>query len=139
MNIALWKKKFVIGNEISFAGLLLTEKGVKPDPARIVALTDFLVPKDVTGVRSFFGLANQLSRFVPDFAHWSVHLRALTAKKNSFLSLQDHQEEFEKIKQLLTSYMVVMHFDPWLPTRRGMQCQILNNTISYNPTKSVCI
>ena len=28
LNIALSKKKFVIGNEISFAGLLLTEKGV---------------------------------------------------------------------------------------------------------------
>ena len=53
LNIALSKKKFVIGNEISFAGLLLTEKGVKPDPARISALSDFLMLKDVTGVRLF--------------------------------------------------------------------------------------
>ena len=30
LNIAHSKKKFVIGNEILFAGLLLTEKGVKP-------------------------------------------------------------------------------------------------------------
>ncbi len=49
LNIALSKKKFVIGNEISFAGLLLTEKGVKPDPARISALSEFPRPKDVTG------------------------------------------------------------------------------------------
>ena len=81
LNIALTKNKFVIGNKISFAGLLLTEKVVKPDPARIP------VPKDVTGVRSFLGLANQLSGFIPDFAHMSVHLRALTAKKNAFLWL----------------------------------------------------
>ena len=93
----------MIGNEISFAGLLQTEKGVKTDPARMVALTDFPVPKDVPGVPSFLGLANQLSRFVSDF---------LAAKKNTFLWLQDHQEEFEKIKRLLTSDMVVMHFDP---------------------------
>ena len=109
------KKKFVIGNEISFAGLLLTEKGVKPDPARISALSDFPVPKDVTGVRSFLGLANQLSGFVPDFAHMSVNLRALTAKRNVFQWLEEHQEEFDKIKRLLTSDMVVMHFDPNLP------------------------
>ena len=60
-------------------------------------------------------LANQLSGFLPDFAHKSVHLRALTAKKNTFMWLQDHQAEFEKIKRLLTSDMVVMHFDPNLP------------------------
>ena len=45
LNIALSKKKFVIGNEIPLAGLLLTEKGVKPDPTRILALSDFPVPK----------------------------------------------------------------------------------------------
>ena len=90
----------MIGNEISFASLLLTEKGVKPDPARILALSDFPVLKDVTGVRSFLGLANQLSGFVPDFAHMSVHLRVLTAKKNVFQWLEEHQSEFDKIKRL---------------------------------------
>ena len=115
LNIAQSKKKFVIGNEISFAGLLLTEKGVKPDPSRILALSDFPVPKDVTGVRSFLGLANQLSGFVPDFSHMSVHLWALTAKKNVFQWLEEHQAEFDKIKHLLTSDIVVMHFDPNLP------------------------
>ena len=74
----------MIENEISFAGLLLTEKGVKPDPDRNMTLTDFPVPKDVTGVRSFLGLVNQLSGFIPDFAHMSVHLRVLTAKINAF-------------------------------------------------------
>ena len=98
LNIALSQKNIEIGSEISFAGLLLTEKGVKPDPARVSALSDFPVPKDVTGVRSFLGLANQLSGFVPDFAHMSVHLRALTAKKNAFQWLPERQEDFEKIK-----------------------------------------
>ena len=112
LNIALSRKKFEIGSEISFAGLLLTEKGVKPDPARVSALSDFPVPKYVTGVRSFLGLANQLSGFVPDFAHMTVNLRALTAKKNAFQWLPEHQEYFEKVKKLLTSDMVVTHFDP---------------------------
>ena len=46
------------------------------------ALTHFPVPKDISSVRSFLGLANQLSGFVPDFAHMSVRLRELTSKKN---------------------------------------------------------
>ena len=56
LNIALSQRKFEIGSEISFAGLLLTETGVKPDPARVPALSDFPVPKDVTGERSSLGL-----------------------------------------------------------------------------------
>ena len=92
-----------------------TKKGVKPDPVRALALLDFPVPKGITGVRSFLGLANQLSGFVPDFAHMTVNLCALTAKKNAFLWLQVHQEDFEKVKKLLTSDMVVTHFDPNLP------------------------
>ena len=45
----------------------------------------------------------------------TVNLRALVAKKNAFLWLPEHQEDFEKVKRLLTSDMVVTHFDPNLP------------------------
>ena len=115
LNIALSKKKIAVGTELSFAGLIFSAEGIKPDPKRIVSLSNFPVPRDVTGVRSFLGLANQLSGFVPDFAHMTVRLRELTAKKNAFLWLEEHQREFEKVKKLLTSEMVVTHFDPSLP------------------------
>ena len=78
LNIILSRKKFMIGNELPFAGLILGAKGVSPDPERTRALSEFPRPKDVTGVRSFLGLANQLSGFVPDFAHMTVALRGLT-------------------------------------------------------------
>ena len=108
LNIALSKKKFAVGKELSFAELIFSVEGIKLDPERIVSLTRFPVPRDVTGVRSFLGLANQLS----DFAHVTVHLRELTAKKNASLWLDDHQRKFVKVKQLLTSDMVVTHFNP---------------------------
>ena len=59
LNIALSKKKFVVCTELSFAGLIFSADGIRPDPERIVSLSRFPVPRDVTGVRSFFGLANQ--------------------------------------------------------------------------------
>ena len=79
---------------------------------RIVALSEFPIPKDITGVRSFLGLANQLSGFIPDFAHMTVKL---TSKKNAFLWLAEHQKEFEDVKTLSTSHTIVTHFDPSLP------------------------
>ena len=72
MKIVLSRKKFAVGTELSFACLIFSAEGIKPDPERKVSLPKFPVPKDVTGVRSFLGLANQLSGFVPDFAHMTV-------------------------------------------------------------------
>ena len=109
LNIALSRKKFAVETELSFAGLIFSAEGIKPEPERVVSLSRFPVPKDVTGVRSFLGLTNQLSGFVPYFAHMTVKLHELTAKKNAFLWLEDHQKELERVKELMTSDMVVTH------------------------------
>ena len=59
LNITLSKKKFKIGKQIQFAGYLVGEDGVKPDPDRIKTITNFPTPTNLTGVRSFLGLAQQ--------------------------------------------------------------------------------
>ena len=105
----------MIGNELPFAGLIVGAKVVSPDPERKRALSEFPRPKDVTGVLSFLKLANQLSSFVPDFAHMTVALRGLTGKSAAFIWLNEHEREFEKGKRLLTSEMIVTHFNLKLP------------------------
>ena len=91
-------KKILLGNELPFAGLIVGAKGVSPDTERTRALSEFPRPKDVTGVRSFLGLAHQLSGFVPDFTHMTVAFRGLTGKSAAFIWLDDHEKEFEKVK-----------------------------------------
>ena len=44
LNITLSKKKFKVGRQIQFAGYLVGENGVKPDPDRIRAIKDFPQP-----------------------------------------------------------------------------------------------
>ena len=80
--------------ELPFAGLIIGAKGVSPDPHLTRALEDFPRPKDVAGVRSFLGLASQLSGFVPDFAHITVALRGVTGRSTAFIWLDDHEKEF---------------------------------------------
>ena len=87
LNNALSKKKLAVGTELSFTGLIFSADDKRPDPERIVSLSRFPMPRDVTGFRSFLGVANQLSGFVPDFAHMTVQLRELIAKKKAFLWL----------------------------------------------------
>ena len=52
---------------------------------------------------------------MPDFAHMTVALSGLTGKNASFIWLDEHQKKFDVVKELLTSAMVVTHFDPKLP------------------------
>ena len=90
----------------------MSDEGVKPDPDRTSALSNFPVLTDQTGVRSFLGLCNQLTFFVPDYQHDTVALRQLTGKGRPFLWLPEHQHEFDTLKRILSGDLVVRHFDP---------------------------
>ena len=63
LHITLFKSKFQIANSLKFAGCVVSDKGVQPDPDRISYLTNFPTPTDQIGVRSFLGLCNQLAFF----------------------------------------------------------------------------
>ena len=116
IGLTLSRRKFQIGFEIAFAGFILSEEGVKPDPKKVEAIKDFPSPKDVTGVRSFLGLANQLGQFLPDLSQATSHIRGLLKKNTAFNWLPEHEVEFNEVKKLLTSDMVVSFFDHKLPT-----------------------
>ena len=113
LNIALSRSKLEIGNKISFAGLSISSMGISPDPDQVRALCEFPQPKDATGVGAFLGLANQLSGFIPDYAPMTVKMCGLTRKNSSFLWLEDHRNEFERVKELLTGDVVVTSFNPY--------------------------
>ena len=100
---------------LSFAGYIISSKGVSPDPERIEALRKFPTPKDVTGVKSFLGLANQLSFFIPDFTQNTKALRELLGKGKVFRWLPDHQFEVESVKTILSSNLLNCHFDRHRP------------------------
>ena len=85
LHVTLSRSKLQIANSLSFAGCIVSDKGVQPDPSRIAALADFPVPRDQTGVRSFLGLCNQLAFFIPDYQQHTVALRQLTGKGRTFI------------------------------------------------------
>ena len=109
--MTLSRFKFQIDTSLNFAGCVMSETGITPNPTRLSALSNFPTPTDQTFVRSILGLCNQLAFFVPDFQHHSVALRQLTGKGRTFLWLPEHQVEFDKLKTILTSNLVVRHFN----------------------------
>ena len=115
-NLTLSREKVAYGPEIEFGGYIISDKGVKPDPKRLAAVAEFPRPVDVSSLRGFLGLANQLGFFVPDLAHLSEELRQLLKKGIAWQWLEVHEEAFTAIKKVLTSSMVVKTFDPMLKT-----------------------
>ena len=89
------RKKFAICKSLQFAGYTVGEEGVRPDPKCVKAITCFPTPTNLTGIRSFLGLAQQLSIFIPDFSHATTALRQLLGKERVFQWLPEHQQEFE--------------------------------------------
>ena len=115
-GIRVSEKKFQFGESIKFAGHIVSSKGVAPDPDKLRGIQDFPMPTSTTQVRSFLGLVNQLGMFIPDLSQMSVRIRSLLKKGVAFVWTPDHQLEFEQMKSLLMSNLLVKPFDPSLPT-----------------------
>ena len=63
-------------DRLVFMGMLLSEKGIGPTADRVKAVLEVEEPKSAADVRSFLGLANYSSRFIPHFATLSEPIRS---------------------------------------------------------------
>ena len=59
-NLIIKKSKVEVGPSIDFAGFSVSEKGLLPDKAKVEAISKFPKPNNLTELRGFLGLANQL-------------------------------------------------------------------------------
>ena len=115
-GIILNKDKFVPAvPSVSFCGYKLSAEGVAADEDRVSAIRDFPTPANLTDLRSFMGLVNQLSEFTPDIAAAAQSLRPLMSSKRAFTWTSDHDEAFRRVKTALLQPPVLAHLDPALP------------------------
>ena len=118
LNITLNADKFVYAQpEIRFAGFILSAAGYRVDPAITEAIHRFPIPSNRTDLRSFFGLANQLSACTNIVAPSLAPLRSLLSVKNDFTWSSTHDSAFSSAKDSLTSSPVLAYFDVNRPTR----------------------
>ena len=96
--------------EVKFAGYILNEEGIKSDPEKTESIQDMDTPQNVSDVRRFLGMVNQLGKFVPHLAEKTKPIRDLLSTKNEFLWGPTQQDAFEKQKKELTSTPVLRHF-----------------------------
>jgi len=98
-------------DRLIFMGILLSEKGIGPTKERVRALQETREPATVSEVRSFLGLANYSSRFIPHFATLTEPLRKLTRKDIPFHFGPEQKAAFESLKQSMAETGTLAYFD----------------------------
>ncbi|KAJ9541866.1 hypothetical protein OSB04_028372 [Centaurea solstitialis] len=89
--------------EVQFLGHIVTQEGIKVDPAKIEAIKDWESPKSPSEVRSFLGLAGYYRRFIEHFSAIATPLTALTKKDVKFEWTSTCEYAFNNLKGKLTS------------------------------------
>jgi hypothetical protein len=89
-------------DRVSFLGYIITPQGIEVDQAKVEAIQGWPVPKTITQVRSFLGLAGFYHRFVKDFSTIAAPLNALTGKGVPFSWGTTQEKAFTILKDKLT-------------------------------------
>ena len=88
--------------EVTYLGYVIGSEGVLPDPNNIEKVSKWPVPRNVTEVRSFLGLASFYRRFIPKFSQIASPLTDLTHKGTPFAWTPECNEAFNNLKTSLT-------------------------------------
>ena len=119
-------KMCIASAKVSLCGYTISEDGIAASKDKVRAITEFPTPSNITDLRSFMGLVNQLAEFTPDIASTANVLRPLLSPRNSFQWTPDHDAAFKKTKEALAKSPILAHFDHTLPTMLQTDASRLN-------------
>lgn len=107
------KSKSQIGlKEVTYLGHKLTCDGIKPDENKVEAIKKMPVPEDTKALARFLGLLNYLGKFIPNLAEKTVNLRNLNKKGVAFVWTNVHQDEFDKLKEIVSRDVMLKYYNP---------------------------
>ena len=105
------EKCFFFKDHLKFLGYIVTKDGIQTDPSKIEKIQNYPVPKTLTQIRGFLGLASYYRRFIKNFAAIArpLHDQTKTSKKIPWTNKTT--ESFELLKKLLTQAPVLARPD----------------------------
>ena len=109
---AKFSKCYFYKPQIQYLGHIISETTLAVDPKNIRAIEDWPTPTSVTDIMSFLWLAGYYQKFIENFSIIACPMSALQKKENKLLWKTKCKESFQKIKQLLTTTLILQIADP---------------------------
>ncbi|XP_054281191.1 uncharacterized protein K02A2.6-like [Macrosteles quadrilineatus] len=101
--------------KIEYLGHVIDSKGLHKSDTKIQSILKCKRPENVSELRTFLGLANYYNKFIKNLATLLHPMNLLLRKGNPFNWNSSCEKSFQKIKEIITSDDVLVHFDPSLP------------------------
>lgn len=101
----------------TYLGYHVDKNGVSPDKNKISKILDLPAPKDVSELRAFLGAINYYGKFIFQMRKLRDPLDKLLKKDSKWSWNTQCQNSFEKFKELLSSELLLTHYDPRLPIK----------------------
>ena len=99
-------------DQIEYCGYVVDCFGVHKSKSKINAIVKCKTPANVSDLRSFLGLVNYYHKFLPNLSTVLHPLYELLEKNAQFVWSANCQKAFEEVKTLISSDLVLAHYDP---------------------------
>ena len=96
---------------------MVDEQGIRADPKKISAIVEMKAPTNISALRRFMGMTNQLGKFSQKLAELTQPLRQLLSKRSAWIWGPDQERAFNNIKTELTKPTILAMYDPSAPTK----------------------
>jgi hypothetical protein len=102
------KKCFFMKEELIYLGFVISQEGLKMDPEKIKAITDWPSPRNIHEVRSFHGLASFYRKFIRNFSGICAPiLDTVKKEKQPFKWTVAAEKGFKLLKEKITEKPVL--------------------------------
>ena len=105
---------------VPFIGHVATDTGLKPDQAKVKAISEMPAPKDVAGVHRFLGMVQYLNNFLPRLSDMTKPLRDLLQKGTEWWWGESQELALTKIKDAVCNTPVLRYYS--LDEEVTLQC-----------------
>ena len=99
-------------DEVSYLGYIVSDDGVKCDPAKLEAVETWPTPTDLASLRSFLGLTSYYRQFIENFSTIAFPMTRLTQKNVKFKWTDECNNAFIQLKDKLLKSPILAY-----PTR----------------------
>ena len=93
---------------------------MKPDPIKVEAIVNMPTPKDPPKLKTFLGMVNYLSKFLPNLSTVTESLRKQEEKDTVWCWEDQHDQAITEVKKMITKEPVLKFYDVTQPVT--LQC-----------------